>query len=280
MLCSMEVKMRKFTSKQIDKIVDIYLSNPEASCTSIAKIYATHHKKISSLLRERNILLRNPLKKRKYELDESFFEQINSEEKAYFLGLLYADGYVGDKCRIVGITLQERDKNILEKLRKIIGYSKPLVYRKSPNPNWQNTYVLDMYGQKTYQNVVRLGCTSKKSLTLKFPTEDQVPNHLLRHFVRGYFCGDGSISNHSASANITSSITFLLPLKKMLENMGIESKMNNLPCNDITKQLRFNKVVSVIKFLDWIYEGACLYIDRKYAAYLFLKEKYKEFIKS
>lgn len=39
-----------------------------------------------------------------------------------------------------------------------------------------------------------LGCIPNKSLILKFPDENLVPKNLIKHFIRGYFDGDGCIS--------------------------------------------------------------------------------------
>lgn len=44
-----------------------------------------------------------------------------------------------------------------------------------------------------HSDLIKLGCFPKKSLKLKFPTEEQVPNYLINHFMRGYFDGDGNI---------------------------------------------------------------------------------------
>ena len=62
----------------------------------------------------------------KYEINYKFFDVIDSEEKAYFLGLLFADGHNNVKDGVVLIDLQENDKEILEKFTNILQPSKPL----------------------------------------------------------------------------------------------------------------------------------------------------------
>lgn len=43
-------------------------------------------------------------------------------------------------------------------------------------------------------DLLKLGCTPRKSLTLKFPNDGIFKsNDLIRHFIRGYFDGDGSV---------------------------------------------------------------------------------------
>lgn len=270
--------MVRLTIEQKEDIVNAYLSDISNTCASLGRKHNVDYKTIKYTLKKHNVKIRNDISriKRKYTLNESFFEKIDTEEKAYFLGFLYADGYLNYKHKILGISLQERDKDILEKLRIIIGSSKPLVFREwiSKHPTWQNSYVLEVYGIKICEDVIKLGCVPKKSLILQFPTENQVPNHLLRHFVRGYFDGDGSIGN---TTHIVSSMMFLNSLQNLLNKMGIESKISNMACNSITKDLAMNKKLSAIKFLDWIYQDSTIYLNRKYDKYLEWKEKYKNF---
>jgi len=57
---------------------------------------------------------------RKYKLNENYFELIDSEEKAYFLGLLYVDGYINERLNLVDLTLHQQDKEILDKLVNIL----------------------------------------------------------------------------------------------------------------------------------------------------------------
>jgi hypothetical protein len=61
----------------------------------------------------------------KHNCNEDYFEKIDSCEKAYWLGLLFADGYVRKRKQfngkhkqggIVGISLKNGDEYLLEKL--------------------------------------------------------------------------------------------------------------------------------------------------------------------
>jgi len=132
---------------------------------------------------------------RKYSLNDNYFDVIDTEEKAYFLGLLYADGCnLFDKNNnVTTISLQEKDVKILERFNYEIKSDRPLEFMYKNNDNHQNQYRLTMCSEQISTNLSLLGCTPRKSLTLKFPTEEQVPNHLIQHFIRGYFDGDGCI---------------------------------------------------------------------------------------
>lgn len=69
----------------------------------------------------------------KYTFNKDYFERIDSKDKAYFLGLLYADGCnsisaTQGQCTIV-INLHEKDRSILDIFNKYIGSNKPLSYK-------------------------------------------------------------------------------------------------------------------------------------------------------
>lgn len=137
-----------------------------------------------------------------YNYNEKFFEKIDDEHKAYWLGFLYADGYIEpiyrkDKIKAfrIEIGLSIKDKNHLEKFLIDIDSNAPISYRKQ------------MLGEKEYlscrvrinntkicKDLMRLGCTTRKSLTLEFPSENILPSKYLKDFIRGYFDGDGCIS--------------------------------------------------------------------------------------
>ena len=51
------------------------------------------------------------------DINYQFFEKIDSEEKAYFLGFIYSDGCV--QSNSVTLKLQKKDIIILEKMKKL-----------------------------------------------------------------------------------------------------------------------------------------------------------------
>lgn len=118
------------------------------------------------------------------------FDKIDTEEKAYWLGFLYADGSVGSKEDKIELSLAACDYNHIQKFKDFIGLDNKISYRKK-----QNAYRYS-FRDKTFKEVlIKQGCVPKKSLILTFPTIDQVPVELIRHFIRGYFDGDGYFTN-------------------------------------------------------------------------------------
>lgn len=128
---------------------------------------------------------------RKYEVNDSYFDNLDSEDKAYFLGLLLSDGYNDIKNGIVSIDLQEEDLPTLRLLNSALNIT------PRPIRCYENKYAVKprhrvvVSSRKISERLEQLEMVKQKSYNLKFP--QQVPENMLRHFIRGYFDGDGSI---------------------------------------------------------------------------------------
>ena len=87
--------------------------------------------------------------KRKYPIQEDFFDVIDTEEKAYVLGLLYADGYNNTDRNSVSLSLKESDKEILEKVTSLIQPTKPLSYLDTSTQ--KKTFRFILYQRRSYR---------------------------------------------------------------------------------------------------------------------------------
>lgn len=193
------------------------------------------------------------------------FENIDSEEKAYWLGFLYADGYVSLKEDKIELSLAEQDKNHIEKFKIFMGIDNKICYRKP-----SKAYRISFRSQKCKADLIKQGCVPKKSLILKFPSQEQVPQYLIKHFIRGYFDGDGWFTNTSTcfQVGIIGTQDFI---EGFLKNIEIQNKSNKIFIvhrENGAKRYVFSAYNDVLNFLNWIYKDANLYLDRKYNHYL------------
>ena len=214
------------------------------------------------------------LKKSKYYYDYNKFSNIETEEDAYWLGLLYADGYVciTNSSYWFGCDLQVIDENHLKKMNKFMGSNRPINYyeRKSPSSNniCKMCSIIFMNKQFVYR-LIDLGCTQNKSNTITFPV-DKINKNLIRHFIRGYFDGDGSLGdygkyNYTRVSIECGSKIFLEQLKSFLLDIGITSGVS--PDGKCWK-LHIGSQDNVKNFLNYIYKDSNIYLDRKYKKYL------------
>lgn len=130
---------------------------------------------------------------RKYYQDDYFFEKIDTERKSYWLGFLYADGCVSKKNNgnsYLYIVLHQDDRYLIEEFIKDLKSNREV---KVTNKGYVR---LDVLSKQIGEDLIKLGCVPRKSKILEFPTEDIVPNSLIKDFIRGYMDGDGCISTY------------------------------------------------------------------------------------
>lgn len=266
-----------FTNEELLDIKNSYLDGE--SSVKIGKSYGVSHKTILRVLHEMKVDVDQKRFARKYKLNELYFDNIDTPNKAYVLGFLHSDGSNCLEKSTISISLQEEDKNILEQMRLEIGSEKPLVYIDNTNKHdfgysYKNQYKLIMFSKHMCEELNNKGITPNKSLTIGFPK--WLNKDLIPHFVRGVYDGDGSIcrsyrneNNLPISVTITATESFCNDLKKICEKeLNICPKIYDASChNGITKVFTLSgRNISKI-FLDWIYQDAKLYLQRKYDRY-------------
>jgi len=219
---------------------------------------------------------------RKYPLDEHFFDTIDTEEKAYFLGFVFADGFVSLKQHnfLFGIEIHEKDIEVLKNLKRALKSKSPISTNKD-----RCSIRLRVYSKTLVKQLIKKGCVENKSLVLKFPHYSVIPKKLLNHFMRGYFDGDGSIRSHQEkkypnrrpqiTVSICSSEKFCKRYQNILCSMTTLNK---------TKLYRRSNIMEVIycgihnieKIYDFLYKDANIFLKRKKQRF----EKYIQFHKS
>lgn len=282
-----------------DKLIcDLYLSGK--SITDIG--YITGYN-ISSVYRR---LIKNEIdtnktmydyrwKAIKYPIDENFFKEINTQEKAYILGFLYADGNAHSKHCHIKLSLQECDKHILEDIKKVLNYDKPLNFKKTKNSdgaNRQNQYSLIICNKNIYEDLIKYGVVPNKTFIINFPT--WMESNLVPHFIRGYFDGDGCVSvwesteryfskrlneikkykKLKAEFNIIGTIEFCECLESLFkDSIGVNCKIyNDKRSDERIVRIKVWRHEDMQKMYDYIYNDANLFLKRK-------KEKFVDFFK-
>jgi DNA-binding transcriptional regulator WhiA len=207
---------------------------------------------------------------RKYNLNENFFDELN-KKSAYWLGFLYADGYVRMKDGKSGemkLKLKETDKGHIEKFLKDIECDKPIKCGVDGNSKFCSVTI---YSNYLVNKLFYLGCVNNKTFKIIFPNIDL---NLIKHFVRGYFDGDGCISkikNKWYHVSIAGNEQFITSLKKFLLDSGVY-KLNIYPSNKI-KILSITNLTDVFKFKNIIYDDDTVFLERK-------KNKFNEVVKN
>ena len=190
--------MNKNYTKQerLNLVVDMYV-NQQKSISEISKELGIGWGTAKRDLQSANIEI---ISKRGRVIPNStvrpnLFEKIETEEDAYWLGFLYADGTVGSTRNEIKFELQEQDLEAVENFHAYCG-NKNKIFRHVLKRNGKEyiSYGSSFTNSIVKQNLIALGCVPNKSLILTCPTEDQVPQPLIHHFARGYIDGDGCLA--------------------------------------------------------------------------------------
>ena len=267
------------TNEDKNKIIEMYLSG--YSTTRIAEHFMVSHKLIGRILDENDIKrIHNGV--RKWNLNEHYFDSIDTQNKAYILGLLYADGYNGINKSTVRIQLQYTDVELLKQISREIESDKPLKYINCSSKVASNGFISkDMYQLEAFSSHMchtldAIGMHQNKSLILEFPRFEN--KSLARHFIRGYYDGDGSFTYSNANSakrfqgliTITSTESFCEECLTILrKEIGIGGGIYDASChNGITKVITISGNRQCKNVLDWLYFDADMYLHRKYDKYI------------
>lgn len=208
------------------------------------------------------------IRAKKYDINETFFDNIDTEEKAYILGLLYADGYNHENRNSVNLSLAEKDKNILDKITQLIQPTKPLQFIEMSKQNIknQNQYRLVIANKHISQQLAKLGCMQAKTFKITFP--EWLQDNLIPHFIRGCFDGDGYISKNEKNPQISIVATEIF-CNKLAEILKAKCDINcyirtrHKERNNNIRTLGISGRLQIIRFLNFTYKNANIFLDRK-----------------
>lgn len=214
-----------------------------------------------------NIMKRNDIEF-SYYIDD-IFSNIDTEEKAYWIGFFYADGSLDDKRNSIEIGLKSEDFYHLEKLKKLLGHNIGTV-RCKPSTNSCRYTIID---KQIYNDVKKTGLYANKSLTIKFyDVLKNIPEELHNHFIRGIFDGDGSIMyippTEKRGVRILSGITgnkYTVEEINEYLNLKIGTTLvkvhNKKGTNAYHTQWCKNDTLKIIKYL---YDNSSIFLQRKF----------------
>ena len=212
--------------------------------------------------------------KRKYYVDEDYFEEIDYDKKAYLLGYLYADGCVrhSSSNRTYGFKLKihEKDIHIIDFIQSELKSNYPVVKEYGTN-----CFSVSINSKKISEDLINIGCVVNKTLILEYPVN--IDKKYWNSFIHGYFDGDGCISycdvkyKKQRMFKLLGTNNFLSIINKYFTELGIN-------CYDIIKytnsniyQLRVSKKECLKKIYEIFYNNS---------KYLFLNRKEEIFKKS
>jgi len=261
----------------VDNIEKIKMFMDGISTSEIARKFNVSEVSVNALARRHSIV--RPIGfLNDISFDYFFFDNIDTEYKAYVLGFLYADGHVADKE--VKIAIKYSDIDILNKIKLCMNGEFNI--HKSINLNSYGISeigILCFSNKHTIQSLRNIGIKKNKTLDCDFP---EIENHLIKHFIRGYMDGDGSFGKYLAvdgyersSFSFVGTMSFLNTLISKIKENGFrisEKLYKRFDTTNCCYSIMGSGNSNTLAFLDWIYLGSNIYLDRKYHKYLNIKK--------
>lgn len=226
----------------------------------------------SRVLKEADV---NTHLKNRYTIEhEDYFQQIDTEFKAYILGFIYADGFVGDNNDFAIALSDQCEDNfkLLNRLKDELGITVDVKHTKQKcNNKIYGQVSLRFVSKQIINDLNSLGVHPRKSLTLEhLPI---IPHNLYNHFIRGYFDGDGSICSYYDSYDkrqrncleILGTELFLLEMQTIFvrECNVKQTKLHKTHSYGITR-IQYKGNSSIIKIREYLYKNATVYINYKH----------------
>lgn len=249
-----------------EEIVKLYYS--PMSVENICKSLQCNKSMIFRKFKQWNIVKRPKIKppercNAKYKIDAHYFDEINNEHQAYWLGFIAADGYVDN--RQVSFALKIDDIEMVNQLKTDLAAEQPIKYNKDGNP-----YLL-IICKSLSSALIEKGLHHRKSWSLDINKIIQnVPKDLEHHFIRGLFDGDGCIKYYKYSyikkPQLHFGYTGVENVCNYIKNkLNIERKLIHEGNVTYTVVTRNPKIINDI--FDYLYKDATIYLDRKYQTF-------------
>ena len=256
----------KFSDREVQQEILRLYTDLKYSMSKIVKQYACSKNAIKTVLYKNNVQIRDNNAYKSKAVNETYFDKVDTPEKAYILGFIYADGCL-TKGSTLEIKLTESDKEILEKIRKCLGSNHKIgVYRGTSGYTTQNKYCsLNIVNKHLHDSLVKWGATERKTKTLTFPKF--LDEKLVSHFIRGFFDGDGSVYEINQikfiGCSFTGTFDMLENIRQICEKeFGTKAKVRKYKNKDIY-DFKVGGKNNIIAFYKYLYKDATIFLGRK-----------------
>lgn len=257
-------KKNKLTSEQKLQICRRYIEGE--SCESLSRTFNVWCGTVVRLLKRNNIQRRDHRTScSRYKFNHTFFTNIDTEAKAYFIGFVLADGCVRRDC--LTIQLHQQDTHILEYFISCIEGDCKLYSSKQRNGDVHP--VLKLSSLQMITDLKQHGIIENKTYNLT--TLPVIPEHLERHFWRGVMDGDGCVYLSKDKKQFQAFICNYL--KHPIDAFESFLHRNNIETRGIIKYPSVYNITLcnkyALKFLNLIYKDSDpkLCLKRKHAKY-------------
>lgn len=259
---------KELTEQEKDMIIEKYFER-NMSVEEIRKYFNLTKRTMPLIFKERGI---NSFRKNRYTLNEKYFSNVDTERKAYWLGYLYADGFVGDEYyNNIVFAQKESDGYIVKQFANDINFTGELRRTKSSGGfEGQHQLVINFSSKQMANDLKTLKMETCKSTTMK--DLPPIKEDLVRHFVRGYLDGDGSISRSVRHVYANGKKNYAHRVSMIGTKPFLEKIAELLPCKTVfvdshTEEMKYLYIwhnASMEPLAHYLYDNATFCSLRKY----------------
>ena len=250
------------TEEQEEKAIELYGNG--LSGTQVAKELEVPKYLIKSMFKRRDDFeKRKHTTVFKHDLNETIFDTIDTEEKAYWIGYIYAEGCVVDnKVFAMGISIVDKDH--LLKLRDFLGASHTIYHRKSETGYSSKSETVYMHINHYHLGETLQNLGIVKARNHFYRIEQSLPEHLYHHFILGYLDGDGCLRG-----NYNPSVTFvgqqdILEWIRMVFHKGLDTNPNlSILKGKGIYSINYVGINQSTLICQWLYRDATVWLQRK-----------------
>ncbi len=264
---------RKIISEQLkQEIVEYYKSKP-MTLSEVGAKFNLSNPTVGKILKDipkyPKAKIFNP------EMNERFFQEINNEKNAYFLGLLISDGNVFNdntgRQASISITLDLNDGYLLQAFKEAVSSNTSIGH------DGRGCGQIAIRSNLMAKDLAQYGVVPRKSYNTYLPKINKL---MMPHLIRGILDGDGSVLAKQNGTRFLHSISFCGTHQLMSDiseycynNLSLQQKPSVYDYKDRQlSEMKIQNYNDIKKFGDWIYNNATIYMKRK-------KERYDEIIK-
>lgn len=265
-------KKKTLTEEQLKQFQQY--RNNGVTYKELSKIFNLDKATLERIAKEQNIIRPNQNRINKRILS-NYFSNIDTPEKAYWLGLLITDGSV-DSYKghyRIRLQLQAQDKEILEKFQKCLQLDSKIIENKREG---KHAFSVQFNDKQIFQDLANYNIVPNKTYLIKNLPLDKIPQAFLKDYARGLLDGDGCITFSSdkttdVSINFTSYYQSIVKDFQFLIDNLIGKQQHNKNIYTTAWHTQWRGKQQVLKILDILYKDSTIYLQRKYNKYLELR---------
>jgi hypothetical protein len=253
----------KLSVSKIQELIKDYKDN-KLSFIELEHKYGITSGSIGRIIKNNNI---EPIRVKKHHFNEKYFDVIDTPNKAYLLGFIWADGCIQPNHTLT-IGIHNKDVEILKFFISELQSDNNIYYRKH-----KPIAVLTFCSKYLCNTLEQLGCNKNKTYDLDFPN---IREDLIYDFIRGFMDGDGCICTHTRGNKMYINLSFTGTLSMMTSLKNIFNVDNTIRFYRNSYNIHIGKTNDVLRILNNIYDNADLYLTRKFNKY----EEYLNYLKN